>query len=215
MTKELERRHLREPVTLRASDGGARIGGYALKFNKLSRNLGGWVEQIAPESLRKSAGDGWPNVMARYNHEVLLGSIMGGSLRLAVDGTGLDYEVDLLDAGEGIHQPVPHACPDCGNPDLKPLGQGTQRVEAALTRVLPGARIRRIDRDTVSHRDAWAEVYQAIHDGEVDVLVGTQMLAKGHDFPTLSLVVALNTDGGLYSADFRASETLFSQLMHT
>jgi len=97
MTKELERRHLREPVTLRASDGGARIGGYALKFNKLSRNLGGWVEQIAPESLRKSAGDGWPNVMARYNHEVLLGSIMGGSLRLAVDGTGLDYEVDLLD----------------------------------------------------------------------------------------------------------------------
>lgn len=113
----------------------------------------------------------------------------------------------------GHHQPVPHACPDCGNPDLKPLGQGTQRVEAALTRVLPGARIRRIDRDTVSHRDAWAEVYQAIHDGEVDVLVGTQMLAKGHDFPTLSLVVALNTDGGLYSADFRASETLFSQLM--
>ena len=97
MTKELERRHLREPVTLRASDGGARIGGYALKFNKLSRNLGGWVEQIAPESLRKSAGDGWPNVMARYNHEVLLGSIMGCSLRLAVDGTGLDYEVDLLD----------------------------------------------------------------------------------------------------------------------
>jgi HK97 family phage prohead protease len=98
MTKELERRHLREPVSLRASDqGGPRIGGYALKFNKLSRNLGGWVEQIAPESLKKSAGDGWPNVMARYNHEVLLGSIMGGSLRLAVDGTGLDYEVDLLD----------------------------------------------------------------------------------------------------------------------
>lgn len=97
MTKEIERRQLREPVTLRAADGSARIGGYALKFNKLSRNLGGWVEQIAPESLKKSAGDGWPNVMARYNHEVLLGSIAGGSLRLAVDGTGLDYEVDLLD----------------------------------------------------------------------------------------------------------------------
>lgn len=98
MTKEIERRLLREPVSLRAADdGGARIGGYALKFNKLSRNLGGWVEQIAPESLNKSAGDGWPNVMARYNHEVLLGSVMGGSLRLAVDGVGLDYEVDLLD----------------------------------------------------------------------------------------------------------------------
>lgn len=98
MTKELERRLLREPVALRAAaEDGARIGGYALKFNKLSRNLGGWVEQIAPESLSKSAGDGWPGVMARYNHETLLGTIGGGSLRLNVDGTGLDYEVDLLD----------------------------------------------------------------------------------------------------------------------
>lgn len=96
MTKELERRILREPVALRAADGGPRIGGYALKFNKLSRNLGGWVEQIAPDSLNKSAGDGWPGVMARYNHELLLASIAGGSLRLAIDGTGLDYEIDLL-----------------------------------------------------------------------------------------------------------------------
>ena len=99
MTKELERRILREPVAVRAaSDGGpARIGGYALKFNKLSRNLGGFVEQIDPSALRKSEADGWPGVMARYNHELLLGSIAGGSLRLTVDGTGLDYEVDLLD----------------------------------------------------------------------------------------------------------------------
>lgn len=98
MSKELERRLIREPVAMRAADdGAARIGGYALKFNKLSRNLGGWVEQIAPESLSKSAGDGWPGTMARYNHELLLGSIAGGSLRLVVDGTGLDYEVDLLD----------------------------------------------------------------------------------------------------------------------
>ncbi|GGO86634.1 hypothetical protein GCM10011584_09420 [Nocardioides phosphati] len=99
MTNELERRLLREPVALRSAkdDGPPRIGGYALKFNKLSRNLGGWVEQIDPSSLSKSAGDGWPGVMARYNHEVLLGSIAGDSLRLMVDGTGLDYEVDLLD----------------------------------------------------------------------------------------------------------------------
>lgn len=98
MTRELERRLLREPVALRATDdGAARIGGYALKFNKLSRNLGGWVEQIDPTSLSKSSGDGWPGVMARYNHETLLGTIAGGSLRLNVDGTGLDYEVDLLD----------------------------------------------------------------------------------------------------------------------
>lgn len=94
---ELERRLLREPVQMRAADDGRRIGGYALKFNKLSRNLGGWVEQIDPSSLRKSEGDGWPGVMARYNHDLLLGSIAGNSLRLNVDGTGLDYEVDLLD----------------------------------------------------------------------------------------------------------------------
>lgn len=97
MTHELERRLLREPVALRAAGDAPRIGGYALKFNKLSRNLGGWVEQIDPASLRKSEGDGWPGVMARYNHETLLGTVVGGSLRLAVDGTGLDYEVDLLD----------------------------------------------------------------------------------------------------------------------
>lgn len=95
-SNELERRLLREPVSLRAADGTPRIGGYALKFNKLSRNLGGWVEQISPESLNKSAGDGWPGVMARYNHETLLGSVAGESLRLVLDGTGLDYEVDLL-----------------------------------------------------------------------------------------------------------------------
>lgn len=105
---ELERRMLREPVQVRAADSGRRIGGYALKFNKLSRNLGGWVEQIAPESLAKSEGDGWPGVMARYNHELLLGSIAGESLRLSVDGTGLDYEVDLLDDADSdrVHKLV-------------------------------------------------------------------------------------------------------------
>jgi HK97 family phage prohead protease len=96
--KELERRLLREPVILRAvEDGPPRIGGYALKFNKLSRNLGGWVEQIDPTSLRASQGEGWPGVMARYNHDLLLGTTAAESLRLNVDGTGLDYEVDLLD----------------------------------------------------------------------------------------------------------------------
>lgn len=96
-SKELERRLIREPVVLRASaDGPPRVGGYALKFNKLSRNLGGWVEQIDPGSLRSSQGEGWPGVMARYNHEDLLGTTAAQSLRLVVDGTGLDYEVDLL-----------------------------------------------------------------------------------------------------------------------
>ena len=112
----------------------------------------------------------------------------------------------------GHHEAIPHACPSCGNPDLKPLGQGTQRIEAALRRQFPQARIARIDRDTVSRRDAWAEIDRQVRAGELDILVGTQMLAKGHDFPSLSRVVALNADGGLYSADFRAEERLFALL---
>ncbi|OHX20280.1 primosomal protein N' [Chromobacterium sphagni] len=113
----------------------------------------------------------------------------------------------------GWEEPVPRACPDCGDPDIKPLGEGTQRLEAALQRMLPEARVLRIDRDTTSRKDAWDEVYRKVNGGEVDILVGTQMLAKGHDFGTLSLVTVLGADGGLYSADFRASERLFSQLM--
>ncbi|MDN0084931.1 primosomal protein N' [Crenobacter sp. SG2305] len=112
----------------------------------------------------------------------------------------------------GYHEAPPRACPDCGNSDLKPMGQGTQRIEEALIALLPGARVLRIDRDTVGRKDAWEAIYRKVHGGEVDVLIGTQMLAKGHDFPALSLVLVLNADGGLYSADFRASERLFAQL---
>ena len=112
----------------------------------------------------------------------------------------------------GWEEPVPHACPDCGAPDIKPLGEGTQRLESALGRMFPTARILRIDRDTTQRKQAWDEIYRRVHAGEVDMLVGTQMLAKGHDFGTLSLVTVLNADGGLYSADYRASERLFAQL---
>jgi primosomal protein N' (replication factor Y) len=95
---------------------------------------------------------------------------------------------------------------------LKPLGQGTQRLEETLAAFLPAARIRRIDRDTMRPR-AWAELGEAVHGGEVDILVGTQMLAKGHDFPNMTLALILDTDGALYSPDFRATERLFAQLM--
>ncbi|TDR73502.1 replication restart DNA helicase PriA [Paludibacterium purpuratum] len=113
----------------------------------------------------------------------------------------------------GWEEAVPHVCPDCGNTDIKPLGEGTQRLEAALGRALPTARILRIDRDTTQRREAWNDIYRQVHAGEVDILVGTQMLAKGHDFGALSLVAILNADAALYSADFRASERLFSQLI--
>jgi primosomal protein N' (replication factor Y) len=107
---------------------------------------------------------------------------------------------------------IPLACPDCGNPDLKPLGHGTQRLEDTLAAALPAARIRRIDRDSMRPR-AWAELGDAVRGGQTDILLGTQMLAKGHDFPNMTLAVILDCDGALYSPDFRATERLFAQLM--
>src|SRR5574340_912619 len=112
----------------------------------------------------------------------------------------------------GYEARIPAECPSCGNPDLKPLGQGTQRLEETLAAFLPTARIRRIDRDSMRPR-AWAELGEAVHGGEIDILVGTQMLAKGHDFPNMTLALILDADGALYSPDFRATERLFAQLM--
>ncbi|MGH8622979.1 MAG: replication restart helicase PriA, partial [Burkholderiales bacterium] len=106
----------------------------------------------------------------------------------------------------------PAACPGCGNPDLALIGQGTQRVEETLARLIPQARILRIDRDTTRRRRAWHAMRLRIQERDVDVLVGTQILAKGHDFPHLNLVGVLNADGQLYSSDFRAAERLFAQL---
>jgi len=102
--------------------------------------------------------------------------------------------------------------PRLRQPRSESPGQGTQRLEETLTALLPAARIRRIDRDTMRPR-AWAELGEAVHGGEVDILVGTQMLAKGHDFPNMTLALILDTDGALYSPDFRATERLFAQLM--
>jgi len=112
----------------------------------------------------------------------------------------------------GHVSPAPAACPGCGNPDLAPIGHGTQRVEEALARLLPQARVLRIDRDTTRRRRAWHTMRQRIQERDVDILVGTQILAKGHDFPHLNLVGVLNADSQLYSSDFRAAERLFALL---
>ncbi len=108
---------------------------------------------------------------------------------------------------------VPRGCPDCGNIDLRPLGRGTQRLEDGLHELFPQARVARLDRDVARHRGAASTVIEAAHRGEVDILVGTQMLAKGHDFRRLSCVVVVDADSGLFSADFRAPERLFAVLM--
>ncbi|RUP66717.1 Caudovirus prohead protease [Streptomyces sp. NP10] len=105
---EAERRFTRGLVEVRAAGETRTIGGYAAKFNTLSRNLGGFVERIDPGFFAKSQGDGWPRVMARYNHDnnMLLGTSRSGTLRLVTDGTGLDYAVDVPAARADVYELV-------------------------------------------------------------------------------------------------------------
>jgi primosomal protein N' (replication factor Y) len=113
----------------------------------------------------------------------------------------------------GLEAGIPQACPDCGNLDLQPFGRGTQRLEAKLVELFPQARVLRIDRDSADSPKKWHALLAAIHAGEADILIGTQMLAKGHDFPNLTLVGVVGADAALFAADFRAPERLFAQLM--
>ncbi len=118
----------------------------------------------------------------------------------------------------GAAQRVPRACPDCGNLDLSAIGRGTERLEEQLPPLLQGrdggpARILRIDADTTRRAGSLESQLAQVHAGDVDVLVGTQMVAKGHDFRRITLVAAVNPDGALFTSDFRAPERLFALLM--
>lgn len=121
----------------------------------------------------------------------------------------------------GFTERVPRACPKCGNVDIAPLGRGTERLEEQLAELLADARrpdgqparIARMDADSTRHKGALEEQLAQVHAGEVDVLVGTQMVTKGHDFRRITLVAAVNADSALFSSDFRAPERLFSLLM--
>jgi len=107
----------------------------------------------------------------------------------------------------GTEQRMPQVCPDCGEA-VKPVGQGTERIEETLARIFPDVPLARIDRDAVRRRGALEAALDRVTSGEVKLLVGTQMLTKGHHFPDVSLVVVLNADQGLFGTDFRASERL-------
>nr|WP_319564124.1 primosomal protein N' [uncultured Rhodoferax sp.] len=121
----------------------------------------------------------------------------------------------------GLTERVPRACPACGNPDISPVGRGTERLEEHLAELLvdirrpdgEAVRIVRIDADTTRLKGALESQLAQVHAGDVDVLVGTQMIAKGHDFRRITLVAAVNPDNALFSSDFRAPERLFSLLM--
>ena len=113
----------------------------------------------------------------------------------------------------GFTERVSRACPDCGNQDIAPVGRGTERLEEQLAEALPGARVGRIDADVTKHKGALEEKLASVHAGEVDVLVGTQMVAKGHDFRRITLVAAANPDAALFASDFRAAERQFALLL--
>jgi primosomal protein N' (replication factor Y) (superfamily II helicase) len=115
----------------------------------------------------------------------------------------------------GFTERVPKACPDCGNLDIHGVGRGTEKLAEQLAQWLPQARIARIDADTTRAVGSLQRQMAAVHEGEIDVLVGTQMVAKGHDFRRITLVAAINPDGALFSQDFRAPERLFALLMQS
>jgi primosomal protein N' (replication factor Y) len=113
----------------------------------------------------------------------------------------------------GLTERVPRACPTCGNLDIQPIGRGTERLAEQLAQELPAARIARLDADAARGKGALEGALAAVHGGDVDILVGTQMVTKGHDFRRVTLVAAVNPDSALFSSDFRAGERQFALLM--
>ncbi|WP_417252175.1 primosomal protein N' [Castellaniella sp.] len=143
---------------------------------------------------------GWVSQCTRCTAHTVLHRVSGGRALLQCHHCGEAH-------------PVPRACPDCGDQDLQPMGRGTQRVEEFLAERFPAARIIRIDADATRRKGSAQALFAQVHAGQADILVGTQMVAKGHDFAGLGLVGVLNADAMLFAQDFRAPERLFAQLM--
>ncbi len=113
----------------------------------------------------------------------------------------------------GSEYPVPVVCPDCGKPEIHPVGEGTERLETSLAQLFPHNTVIRIDRDTTRNRYAFNDLLEKIEHGKGQILIGTQLIAKGHHFPNVTLVVVVNADSGLFSVDFRSSEHMAQQIM--
>src|SRR5262249_46823512 len=109
-------------------------------------------------------------------------------------------------------QPAPAVCPACSSPALRPFGLGTQQVEEVLHALFPTARLARMDRDTTRAKAAHQRILRTLGSGDIDILVGTQMIAKGHDYPNITLVGVVSADATLAIPDFRAPERLFQLL---
>lgn len=230
-TPSLESWHAARRGRYRLLEMPTRVGGGAVPDLALidMRGLRGGVA-LAPRALEAIA-----ETLARGEQALVFINRRGYSPVLACDACGWLSACSSCSAWRVLHRssavagargayrlvchhcggaaPVPRACPDCGNLGLAGLGRGTQRLEEELTEHFPRARVARLDRDVANRRGAAQALIAAVHQGDVDLLVGTQMLAKGHDFSRLSLVVVVDGDAGLFSADFRAPERLFATLM--
>ncbi|OUT99491.1 MAG: primosomal protein N' [Betaproteobacteria bacterium TMED41] len=112
----------------------------------------------------------------------------------------------------GNRKVVYKICPDCSSPDIKPIGQGTEKIEENLATMFPDAKILRMDREKIRGRKSLESCLDQINKGKVDIIVGTQMITKGHDFPNLTFVLAVDVDSQLKNTDFRAPERLFASL---
>lgn len=112
----------------------------------------------------------------------------------------------------GLDSAIPELCASCNAP-AKPIGQGTERIEGTVARLFPGVTVARIDRDNIRRKGELEATLDTIHSGAVRILVGTQMLTKGHHFPNVTLVVVLNADQGLFGTDFRAAERLAQNIV--
>ncbi len=154
------------------------------------------------------------------NQVLLFLNRRGFSPALMCHQCGTLIECDRCDARMTLHRtpphlhchhcdhqrPIPHRCPSCHRSDFKPQGAGTERTEGALQQLFPDTDVIRVDRDSTQRRNAMQDIMERVHDGRPCILVGTQMLAKGHHFPAVTLVVILDADAGLFSADFRGME---------
>lgn len=113
----------------------------------------------------------------------------------------------------GSQQRIPRRCPECGGTELHPLGQGTEQLEERLAEYFPGVPLIRVDRDATARKGSLQALLERVHAADAALLVGTQMLAKGHHFPNVTLVGVVDADGGLFSADFRAGERMAQLLV--
>ncbi len=198
---------------LKQRAGNALIPGFDL-IDIRSRPLQGGLSQPLIEAIRKE--------LVRNNQVLVFLNRRGFSPTLMCHECGWMATCTRCDTRFTFHasarqlrchhcnktNPVPNQCPECKHTGLNPLGVGTERIQEAITGLFPGNRVIRIDRDTTRRKDAMHELVAEVKKGEPCILIGTQMIAKGHHFPDVTLVAILEADAGLFSADFRGLERM-------